>query len=517
MQLRPWQIKSAFHLADILNQGKNCVDMSDGGTGKTYTGCAVADILRKNTLAIVPKISISNWYEVASGFTRPRMFEAAGYEAARTGRTRLGTWENPAPANLPKRYTCQCCLNSFSPDEVEPGTYANLCPHHPAGLHCVTSKSVPWDYGKFTWASDIEFLIIDEVHRCSALDSLNADMLIAAKRQGIPTLGMSATAACTPLQMRALGYLLGLHGLDWEAVKMPKPLTIAEWPQVCAETVTLERIPNWKTWAYRQGCRFDPQFHGMIWQQPEERKQKIMRDIRSDIIPGCGVRVTTAEIPDFPKRIITAETYDIDKPGQVDALYAEMAESIAVLEAESGDDVTPDHPLTALLRARQKLELLKVPIAVELAQDEMAKGRSVAIFVNFKQTLEELAKKLKTDCLIHGGQHESDRNNSIAHFQTNLSPVIIANIAAGGVSVSLHDLDGEHPRIGLVMPNHSAVQMLQVFFRLAREGGKSTAIYKIILAAGTIEKKIQKAFESKRDCIDSLNDGDLNPLTNSAT
>lgn len=507
MKLRPWQIKSASHLVELLRDGNNCVDMSDGGTGKTYTGCAVVKLLGRRTLVVVPKISVSSWCQVSKGLeVGPGWLLPFGYEALRTGRTNFGSWENPPPANLPKRWTCQCCLRV-----VELHTPDNPpCPHHPTGIHCIAGKSEPWNYGKFTWGNEVEFLIFDEVHRCSALDSLNADMLIAAKRQGIPTLGMSATAACTPLQMRALGYLLGLHGLDWEAVKKSRPIVDFS---VEKTWEAAERIPNWKTWAYQQGCRYDPNFHGMVWQQPEERKQKIMRDIRSDIIPDCGVRVTTAEIPDFPKRIITAETYDIEHPSRVDKLYAEMAAPLAALSATCLTDLAADHPLTILLRARQKLELLKVPIAVELAQDEMAKGRSVAIFVNFTQTLDELAKKLKTDCVINGGQHAHRRQENIEAFQSNKSPVIIANSAAGGVSVSLHDLDGEHPRTGLVMPNHSAVQMLQVFFRLAREGGKSTAIYKIILAAGTIERRIQKAFESKRDCIDALNDADLNPLT----
>lgn len=502
MTLRPWQVKSAQHLAELLRQGQNCVDMSDGGTGKTYTGCAVANMLRKNTVAIVPKISVSTWQDVSFSFGH--QIACGGYEHFRTGKTALGQWENPPPAPdaRQEQFVCQSCLQTIVYNET-----MSFCPHHPNGLHCLVRKKVPWRYGKFIWNDRIEFLIFDEIHRCSALDSLNADMLIAARRQGIPTLGMSATAACTPLQMRALGYLLGLHGLDWEAVKRVKHVSAEKFAEI-------ERIPNWKTWAYRQGCRYDPNFHGLVWQQPEERKQKIIREIRSDIIPACGVRVTTAEIPNFPKRIISAEVYDIDKPGLVDKLYVEMAEPLADLAAASADDIAADHPLTKLLRARQRLELLKMSVVVELAQDELAKGKSVAIFVNFKQTVAELAKKLKTTAvisIIEGGQNACERDSNIARFQDNTARVIIANIAAGGQSVSLHDLDGSYPRIGLVMPNFSAVQMLQVFFRLAREGGKSTAIYKIILAAGSVERHIQKSFDAKRECLEALNDFDLNP------
>jgi hypothetical protein len=54
-------------------------------------------------------------------------------------------------------------------------------------------------------------LICDEAHRCAGDDSLNSRMLAAVRRYGIPTICLSATAAESPLKLKALGYVLRLH------------------------------------------------------------------------------------------------------------------------------------------------------------------------------------------------------------------------------------------------------------------------------------------------------------------
>jgi hypothetical protein len=61
------------------------------------------------------------------------------------------------------------------------------------------------------------------------------------------------------------------------------------------------------------------------------------------------------------------------------------------------------------------------------------------------------------------------------------------------------------------MPNHSAAKMRQLFGRLPRDGGKSTAYYRVLLAAKTIETNIHRALRTKLNNLDALNDADLNP------
>ena len=57
-------------------------------------------------------------------------------------------------------------------------------------------------------------ILIDEIHKCKGAFTQNAQLLISLVQQGYRVHGMSATAGEDPTEMRALGYMLGLHSLN---------------------------------------------------------------------------------------------------------------------------------------------------------------------------------------------------------------------------------------------------------------------------------------------------------------
>lgn len=508
MKLREWQAAPAERLLEILRHGGNAVDLSDTGTGKTYVACAVAAMFRENTVAVVPKIAVSSWLTVAAHFD----FQvcAVGYEAMRTGRTPFGRWENPPPVPFKSDefYVCESCQCKVDFDDYRP------CHCHTNGTHCIKTKKQPWKYGKFIWNEDIKLLIFDEVHRCSGLDSLNADMLIAAKRQGIRVLGLSATAACTPLQMRALGFVLDLHGLNQNLAVPPKPADSISWLTEPESPFSFRpHLPTFYQWAAKHDCRPDPVYRGLRWFASTARQKIIMADLHKQIVPGKGVRVRTSDIPDFPERQIETCCYDLEKDYEIRKLYNEMESALDALSLRTAQDVNPESAITAQLRLRMRAELLKIPILVELAEDELAKGKSVAVFCNFTATLEELSRRLRCGLVVDGSPDGvRNRDDHIARFQRNEDRLILLNSAAGGISVSLQDLTGAHPRVGLISPSFSAVEFRQVCGRLHRAGAKSPAVYKVVLVANTVEEKIKKALDQKLNNLDSLTDGDLLPI-----
>jgi SNF2 family DNA or RNA helicase len=268
--------------------------------------------------------------------------------------------------------------------------------------------------------------------------------------------------------------------------------------------------PSFYQWLAKHGCGQVPPLPGLRWRVGAEKQMQIMAGIRSQIIPARGVRVTTDSIPGFPERSIEPGIYDLDEGGQIDKLYAEMSGLLETLNRKMAEDKSSGHPLTALLRARQKVEILKIPIVQELVEDYLEKGISVAVFVNFKQTMDELRQRFKTECFIDGSSEGClNRQLSIDEFQANRSKLILVNSEAGGISVSLHDMHGGHPRVGLVMPMFSAVTFRQVMGRLHREGARSPAQYIIIFAAKTVEEQIARVLRQKLVNLDSLLDGDL--------
>src|SRR5690606_28011900 len=90
----------------------------------------------------------------------------------------------------------------------------------------------------------------------------------------------------------------------------------------------------------------------------------------------------------------------------------------------------------------------------------------------------------------------------------NKSNIIIANIQAGGVGISLHDLHGKQ-RMSIISPTWSGIQMQQALGRIHRAGSKSPAIQKIVYCAKTYEERICDIIKEKMRTISAINDGDL--------
>lgn len=472
--LRPHQVRPVRDLIGIFQKFQVAVDWSSTGTGKTAVAVAVAKILSLPTLIVTPHIIQTAWKEMGHLFEDS--FSVCNYELLRTGNTPFGWWDRPKTKSQ-FIFVCLNCQRKYKP-EITP----DACYCRPDKIHCFETKKIPHKYGRFNFHPGVKFLIMDECHRCGGIDSLNADMLIAAKRQGIKILLLSATPAASPLDLRALGYALDLHNLT-----------------------------DYYSWMMRLGVRRLP-VGGWRWEIARQRQLETMAEIRSRVIPAKGVRVTTESIPDFPSVEIEAQLYDIDNSANIQKIYEEMAESLTELKTRAENDKNADHALTMLLRGRQKIELLKTPLMVELCQDFRAKGFSVALFVNFSQTVAELRKRLKCDCFVDGSREGVRlREDNIRNFQENSAREIILQIDAGKEALSLHDKHGEFPRVGLAMPTFSAKAVRQLVGRLPRTGGKSTSYYRFLFARGTVEVSMHRALVGKLNNMDALNDADLYP------
>lgn len=336
-------------------------------------------------------------------------------------------------------------------------------------------------------------LIGDEIHRAKSQKSQNAKILRDSK--GFTMLLLSATLAQTPLEMRAICHVTGLS--PWS---------------------------GFYSWLLRHGCRkgrFGFEFNRNL-------APTILPNLHESLFKERGGRIRIADLGDaFPETQISADAMDLGDPAAIQKIYDDMEEELRLL-AESSEGDNPINHLTVSLRARQRAELLKIPGICSLAQDYIDSGQSVVIFTNFRDSLEAACSKLKTTCAIYGGQHPKERESHIQAFQSDNSRIIIVNIQAGGESISLHDVNGNFPRVALVCPTYSAVQLKQALGRVHRAGGLTKSLQRVLFAAGTIEEKVCAAVEKKITCLDLLNDGDLTltenkmneikePVSNTAT
>jgi superfamily II DNA or RNA helicase len=336
-----------------------------------------------------------------------------------------------------------------------------------------------WNSKKWEWGLNEEHLIVwDEAHRCKSPSAQNTKMLIASKSHY--NLMLSATIADDPTELRGVGFLLGLF-----------------------------ELPKFWNWCRSHGCRPNP------WGAMEfdRRKTGSLEKIHDQIMPNKGGRMTVDDMKGhFADNFIIDDPLDFSDDGKIKELYEEMELELEGLKKEMADD--SDNPaakaLVAQLRARQAVELYKVPLICntieEIVNDE---HRNVAVFVNFDATinaiLDRLQKTERTVSVIRGKQSEKEREVSILGFQNNTSRVILCNMEAGGVGVSLHDTTGERPRTALISPSFNAKSMVQVLGRIHRAGGKSPAIQRILVAEGTVEEKVAKSVKEKIKAQEILN------------
>lgn len=436
-KLYDYQRPSARAIIGALQTYGSALDGSDTGAGKTAVAIAAAAQLKLRLFVVCPKAIIPGWQKLARYFGVE--CTAINYESLKTGNTPHGKWEKiPGPKN----------------------------------------KTIE----QWTWTIDpaTTLLCIDEAQRCKNPKSQNAEMLIRAKEQGFKILAMSATVATNPLEMKAVGYTLGLFNNPGGFFK----------------------------WIFANGCykgRFGLEFSG-----GKEHIQKIHHEIYGT---GKGSRIRVNEVPGFPETLIIPEVLDFNGASiEIQRAYDDMHEALSRLDEVEAKD-RQNVILTEILRARQRSELLKVPTIVDMVNDAIDEGMSVGIFVNFDETLKQLAAKLKTSCTIHGGQSGDrgaiERQANIDAFQADRERKIICNIRAGGIGVSLHDVRGEFPRLALIMPTYSGQDLIQCFGRVRRAGGLSKSIQKVLFALGTIEEKAAQAVQDKIANIETLNDGDI--------
>jgi superfamily II DNA or RNA helicase len=446
MNLLPYQVDSFNRLVAAVRTYGVGQDSSETGVGKTHVGCATCKELGLRPAVVCPKNLIPVWRRTCQAWGLPEPVFILNYEQIRTGKTSFLSWEQSRRARLASW-------------KVPTGT----------------------------------LLIFDEVHRCAGQNSLNSKMLAAVRRYGIPTLCLSATAAESPLKLKALGYVLRLHDGGesfwkfctthgciknyWGGVEFPKG-TARPGSRLAAQ---IERA--------RQGLA--------------KLHESIFQGISGN--PPKGARVRIADLGDaFPETLITAEAYD----------FGDLSVAYQNFEQKDAKDAKPsegeDSPLVAMLRARQAAELLKAPGLAEMAADAVEEGQSVVIFVNFRATLAALRGLIPELSVIEGDTPMDERAAVLRRFGADEVRIVAVNLATAGEGLDgLQDLRGEFPRLTLISPGFSAVQIKQALGRVHRANAKTKSIQRIVFAAGTVEEQACEAVRAKLANMAILNDGDL--------
>jgi superfamily II DNA or RNA helicase len=327
----------------------------------------------------------------------------------------------------------------------------------------------------FSWnLPENTIVIFDEAHRCNNNGTLHNDLLMSLVdiyKENIKLLLLSAVIVENISCIKTIGYLFKWY-------------------------ININHAPDWisnKNYNPKKACEY----------------------AREKIFPNYGNGMQISKLGNlFPKNSNSAECYYLDSTTEIDKLYKEIDESLTVLKDKCFTD--KGFALVKITRARQKIELLKIPIFVELVKQYLENKYSVVIFVNFNDTLNILSKMLETRCIINGEIGITQKLRNIEDFTENRSNIILCNIQAGGESINLNDKYGLSPRISLISPTWSAIKLIQACGRIHRADSKSIAINKIIYCGNTIEQQMCIKVNSKLKDISTLRDDDLQKIENNS-
>lgn len=337
----------------------------------------------------------------------------------------------------------------------------------------------------FEWNLDAtkHLVIWDEVHRgLTGKDTITGKMAAMLRPQGIKAVLASATPFNSPLHARTLGYLFRLH--NWTSA-------------------------SFFSWCRAHGCRPSPFHMGLEFPVQSKSAQAHLNRINNAIRDRC-VTLTVDDLGSYFPDGCIVEPYLIQLSARDEKeairIYSEMDEQVRKKDHDS--------PLVAMLRARQRCELLKIPAIADMIEDAIEEGLSVFVSLNFCDSVEMMLKELtgrginKAVPLI-GKMNAKQREMSVNMFNADMAPVLVAS-PAGGESISLHQCDKDmRPRTSIISPGYSASQLVQSLGRIKRAGMVAPVVQRIVLCASTIEQRVAQRLEAKANAIETLVDSDL--------
>ena len=420
--LFPFQQEAVNHHLKVLDQVGASIDGTGCGGGKTVIASEVAKRFALPVAVICPKSVLKKWEQTLNAFGVSPLF-VLNPEKLRAGNT----------------------------DFVKK-----------------VGKGIKWTLPVGA------LLIFDEAHMYSASNSLNAKMLLAAQGN-YRVLLLSATAAESPLKLRAIG-----------------------------STLRLFNPSEYWSWVRKMGAT-DGVFGGLEWDAKNPKNKEKMNRLHESIFGPRGYRVSEETLKaQLPELTVSDEPISISPADRktIEELYKEMS---------NPDDIGA----VKNLRQRQAIEKVKIPYLVERAEEIVSEGGSCVIFLNFHDSIDQA--KAMLDCPVIDGRIPQDVRFRIqSHFQSGQHKKLIVQIGAGGQSIDLHDTTGNCPRTALLCPQFSGTMEEQAIGRISRVGAKSRALALRLYVEGTIEKSALGVTGHKRENTRIFNEGIMKPKQDEA-
>jgi len=456
MELFNFQKEKANYLLNIINQTNIGLDCSVVGSGKTYIAMDVLIKLNRPYIIICPKIVISQWENIVEKYDKSsNLIYVTNYEQIKTHK-----------------------LNEFN-------------------------KS-GWNLPKDT------VILFDEAHKLKGYQTQNSKLLTLINLNKYKLYLISATIADSPLAFVNIAKTIGLCYNEYAFLR---------------EYGCKRGFQN-KGWVFSGDIQYLAKLHNIIFHDKNH----------------CGVRITYDDISQYmPKQCIDL-FYIKDYYNKINVLYTYLEaylenteiilpsssifdEDDSLIITSTFDKLVNDKPidlrkieselnsiqlvLVKRTRLRQLIEMIKAKIMVDIIESYFNDKYSIVVMFNYSYSI-NLLNTLLTQRKIYNKTITGQTNNKdeiINEFQQDNLHVLIMNIKAAGLGISLHDIHGNYKRISFISPSDNIYELQQSLGRIYRTGSKTNVIQYIITVANTIEEAVNILYKTKLKQMNMILDG----------
>lgn len=238
-------------------------------------------------------------------------------------------------------------------------------------------------------------------------------------------------------------------------------------------------------------------------------KPFIMRRLKSDVLKELPDKLENAvysQMTDEQQKVYTASALQLQKGLEEQSDDAFRTGKIQILA-----ELTRLRQLCcdpALVYENYKGGSAKLDTCIQLIENAISGGHKVLLFSQFTSMLDIIERRLKTERILYyrldGSTKSEMRTRLVSSFNENEVPVFLISLKAGGTGLNLTGAD-------IVIhydPWWNVAAQNQATDRAHRIGQtKTVTVYKLI-ARHTIEEKILKLQESKKELADQIISGE---------
>ena len=461
--LYDFQIETANYIINRLQNNLPVIDCSVVGAGKTFIALYALEYVKKKFIIICPKIVVTHWKQSIKDANISNLcIDVLNYEKIKTGKTKYYKYDNK--------------IGSWN----------------------IESNSI---------------IIFDEAHKLKGYNTINSYLLISLKNTShIPYL-LSATIANSPIDF----------------------INVADTFNICYNRY------KWLTeFGYKK--RFDNK--GWIFDNNEQHLIKL-HNILFNNINHPGVRITYNDINILTYINHVHMIFVDDIYNKINKLYTMLNDDNFILPSNSCNDEVfnkimiesqqallydrncgivlekfeiyinsyfSDDILTRRTRLRQFIELIKSKLILSNILNDIRNNKFVVVMFNYSWSINllfDLLNNLSIPCNIITG-YSNNRDEVIKNFQLNKINVVIINIKAASVGISLHDTNGSFHRVSYISPSENIYELEQALGRIYRATSKSDANQYIITVKNTIEESVYKNYINKLNMMKKILNGNDN-------